>query len=74
MLAMNDQIEKVQVGETITVRNGFAKVLKENGHIKLIVDKWGKVETAAAGVKVASINLQNNVSAVEYELVKPSNK
>ena len=47
MLALNDQIDKVKVGETITVRNGLAKVLRETGRIKLIVDKWGKVETAA---------------------------
>ncbi len=74
MLAMNDQIEKVKEGATITVRNGFAKVLKDTGRIKLIVDKWGKVEIAEAGVKVSNILLSNNISGVEYELVKPNNK
>ena len=68
MLAINDQIDKVKIGEVITVRNGLAKVLKETGHIKLIVDKWGKVETAQ-GVNIGNINLSNNISAVEYELV-----
>ena len=68
MLAINDQIDKVIVGEVITVRNGLAKVLKETGRIKLIVDKWGKVETAQ-GVNIGNINLSNNISAVEYELV-----
>lgn len=72
MLAINDQIDKVKVGETITVRNGLAKVLKETGRIKLIVDKWGKVETAQ-GVSVGNINFTNNISAVEYELV-PANR
>jgi hypothetical protein len=72
MLAINDQIEKVKVGDVITVRNGLAKVLKETGRIKLIVDKWGKVETAQ-GVSVGNINLANNISAVEYELV-PANR
>ena len=72
MLAINDQIEKVKVGEIITVRNGLAKVLKETGRIKLIVDKWGKVETAQ-GVSIGNINLANNISAVEYELV-PANR
>ena len=52
MLALNDQIKVVQPGATITVRNGLAKVLKETGRIKLIVDKWGKIETAAADVKI----------------------
>ena len=31
MLAINDQIDKVKVGDIITVRNGLAKVLKETG-------------------------------------------
>ncbi len=68
MLAINDQIDKVKVGEIITVRNGLAKVLKETGRIKLIIDKWGKVETAQ-GVNIGNVNLANNLSAVEYELV-----
>lgn len=52
MLALNDQIDTVKSGTIITVRNGLAKVLKETGRIKLIVDKWGKIEAAAADVKV----------------------
>ena len=74
MLALNDQIDKVKVGETITVRNGLAKVLRETGRIKLIVDKWGKVETAAQDVKIASVDSSNNISAVEYELVRESSR
>jgi replication factor A1 len=73
MLALNDQIDKVKVGETITVRNGLAKVLRETGRIKLIVDKWGKVETAQ-DVKIASVDSSNNISAVEYELVRESSR
>ena len=73
MLAINDQIDKVKVGEIITVRNGLAKVLKETGRIKLIVDKWGKVETAQ-GVNIGNINLSNNISGVEYELVPASKR
>jgi len=72
MLAINDQIEKVRPGDTITVRNGLAKVLKETGRIKLIVDKWGKVETA--NFSVPSVNTSNNISAVEYELVPSGRK
>ena len=73
MLAINDQIDKVKIGEVITVRNGLAKVLKETGRIKLIVDKWGKVETAQ-GVNIGNINLSNNISGVEYELVPASKR
>jgi hypothetical protein len=69
-LARDEQIDKFKEGDTITVRNGHAKVLRETGRIKLIVDKWGKIEKAAVPVKEA--NLANNISAVEYELV-PAN-
>jgi hypothetical protein len=53
MLALNDQINTVKPGTIITVRNGLAKVLKETGRIKLIIDKWGKIEAAAADVSAA---------------------
>jgi hypothetical protein len=74
MLALNDQIDKVRQGDTITVRNGLAKVLRETGRIKLIVDKWGKVETASSDVKISSVDTSNNISAVEYELVRETRK
>ncbi len=74
MLALNDQIDKVRQGDTITVRNGLAKVLRETGRIKLIVDKWGKVETASSDVKIPSVDASNNISAVEYELVRETRK
>jgi hypothetical protein len=41
--------------------------MKESGRIKLIVDKWGKVE--ASKETVSKVNEANNISAVEYELV-----
>ena len=74
MLALNDQIDKVRQGDTITVRNGLAKVLRETGRIKLIIDKWGKVETASSDVKIPSVDTSNNISAVEYELVRETRK
>lgn len=69
-LARDEQIDLFKVDDSITVRNGHAKVLRETGRIKLIVDKWGKVEQAASPVK--EVNLTNNISSVEYELV-PAN-
>lgn len=71
-LAQNEQLDVVKEGATITVRNGHAKVLRDTGRIKLIVDKWGKVEAAAA--PISKVNEANNISAVEYELVAPSKK
>ena len=52
-------------GATI-VRNGHAKVLRETGRIKLIVDKWGKIENSSQKI--------DNISAVEYELVPVGDK
>lgn len=65
--ATNDQLDAVKVGATITVRNALAKVMKETGRIKLIVDKWGKVEASQS--KVSSVNHALNISSVEYVLV-----
>ena len=59
-------------GATIVIRNGHAKVLRDTGRIKLIVDKWGKIETASQ--KIDNINTANNISAVEYELVPAGRK
>ena len=71
-LAQNDQLDVVKEGATITVRNGHAKVLRDTGRIKLIVDKWGKVEPSKQAV--ASVNTGNNISLVEYELVPAGRK
>jgi replication factor A1 len=72
MLATNEQLNVVKEGATITVRNGHAKVLRETGRIKLIVDKWGKIENSSQ--KIDNINQANNISAVEYELVPAGGK
>ncbi len=71
-LASNEQLDVVKEGAVITIRNGHAKVLRETGRIKLIVDKWGKVEKSSE--KIGNVNLGNNLSAVEYELVAAGKK
>lgn len=71
-LAQNEQLDAVKEGATITVRNGHAKVLRDTGRIKLIVDKWGKVEASAT--PVGKVNEAVNISAVEYELVPAGRK
>ena len=65
--ARDEQLDVVKEGATITIRNGFARVFRETGRIKLIVDKWGKIEPSAE--RVDKVHLANNLSAVEYELV-----
>ena len=71
-LAQNEQLDVVKEGASITVRNGHAKVLRDTGKIKLIVDKWGKVENSS--VAVGKVKTENNISAVEYELVPAGRK
>ena len=70
MMAYDNQLDVVQEGKTICIRNTHANVVKE--HMRLEIDKWAKVEASA--VNIPSVNLQNNASDVEYELVnKQSN-
>lgn len=71
-LAQNEQLDVVKEGAVITIRNGHAKVLRDTGRIKLIVDKWGKVETSSASI--GKPKEENNISAVEYELVPAAKK
>ena len=65
MMAFDEQLDIVKEGEVITVRNAHANVVKE--HLRLEVDRWAKVESSSE--KIASINLSNNASDIEYELV-----
>ena len=64
MKGRDEQLDIIKEGAVITVRNCHAKVVKE--HIRLEVDKWGKVEKS--DVKIDSVNTEKNLSDVEYEL------
>ena len=64
LLAKNEQLDVIKQGATIIVRNCHANVANE--HLRLEVDKWGKIEVSSE--KIPSVNLQNNLSDVEYEL------
>ena len=64
--AKNEQLDVIKEGSVITVRNCHANVVNE--HLRLEVDRWGKVEVAS-GVKIDSVKLDNNLSDTEYELV-----
>ena len=65
MMAFDEQLNVVQEGQTICIRNAHANVVKE--HLRLEVDRWAKVEASAESIP--SVNLQNNASDIEYELV-----
>ena len=69
LMAYDDQLDIVKEGAKITIRNAHANVVKE--HLRLEIDKWAKVEASSFN-NVASVNLSNNASAVEYELVTVS--
>eukprot|EP00898_Chlorokybus_atmophyticus_P008492 jgi/Chlat1/8644/Chrsp87S08039 len=63
--ARNQQVDLMKEGATVNVRN--AKIDMFKGSMRLAVDKWGLVQPADP----ASFepNTENNLSAVEYELV-----
>lgn len=62
------QLETCTVGATIDLRNFFVQMVA--GHMRVVVDKWGKISTAAEEDVIAETKEEPNVSAVEYELVK----
>lgn len=65
----NDQIEKVKEGDVVILRN--AKIdMVNNGFMRIAIDRWGLIQIVPTEQGVDSINESNNLSAVEYELVK----
>ena len=65
MMAYDDQLNIVKEGAIVIVRNAHANVVKE--HLRLEVDRWGKVE--ASTESIGTVNLQNYASDIAYELV-----
>ncbi len=61
-----DQIEALQPGATVIVRN--AKIDMFKGFMRLAVDKWGALKTAVHPANF-QVRQDNNLSSVEYELV-----
>ena len=66
MVIRDNQLDVVKEGSVITVRNAHANVVNE--HLRLEVDRWGKVEPSTE--KIEKVNTSNNHSDVEYELVQ----
>lgn len=65
-----EQLETVKEGATIQVLNALAKV--SNSFLKLDVDKWARVVLSDGSVVIDSIKEDNDISAIEYEVVEIS--
>ncbi len=60
----DDNITKVNEGDTIRVENGYVTLFK--GNIRLNIGKYGKLEPAKEPL-TAEVNQENNVSSKAYE-------
>ena len=60
----DDNIEKVNDGDTIRVENGYVTLFK--GNMRLNIGKYGKLEPAKEPL-AAEVNTENNVSSKTYE-------
>jgi replication factor A1 len=60
----DDNIEKVNEGDTVRVENGYVTLFK--GNIRLNIGKYGKLEPAKEPLAV-EVNTENNVSSKTYE-------
>lgn len=67
-VARDSQLDVIKEGDTLGFFNAHAKVV--NGFMRLEVDKWGLIKPSEEEYKISTeINLENNQSDVEYELV-----
>ncbi len=60
----DDNIEKVNEGDSIRVENGYVTLFK--GNMRLNIGKYGKLEPAKEPL-MAEVNTENNVSSKTYE-------
>lgn len=60
----DDNITKINEGDTIRVENGYVTLFK--GNIRLNIGKYGKLEMASEPL-TAEVNTENNVSSKTYE-------
>merc|ERR1712154_687653 len=68
----NDQIGMVEEDNCLILRN--AKIdMVNNGYMRVAIDRWGLIEKVDEQQTQDEINLKNNLSEVEYELVKEPN-
>ena len=60
----DDNIEKVNDGDTVRVENGYVTLFK--GNIRLNIGKYGKLDIAKEPL-TTDVNTENNVSSKTYE-------
>ncbi len=73
LVAKDNQLDIIKEGAQITIRNAHANVVKE--HLRIEIDRWAKVEVNTDKKKhVKSVNTENNLSSIEYELVPVEGK
>lgn len=60
----DDNIEKVNEGDSVRVENGYVTLFK--GNMRLNIGKYGKLEPAKEPLTV-EVNTENNVSSKTYE-------
>lgn len=69
----NDQIALVKTGDGLILRN--AKIdMVNNGYMRVAIDRWGVIEKVTAEQVDFDINTKENLSEVEYELIKEDNQ
>lgn len=65
-----DQRSEILKGKLLTVRNGYAKIVK--GFLRLVVDKWGKLDLDVPEKSIDADAIgDQNLSLIEYELAAP---
>lgn len=60
----DDNIEKVNEGETINIKNGYVNLFR--GNMRLNVGRYGTLEVAEEAI-AGEVNTENNVSTKVYE-------
>jgi replication factor A1 len=60
----DDNIEKVNEGDTLRIENGYVTLFK--GNMRLNIGKYGKMAPAEAPLE-GEVNTENNVSSKTYE-------
>jgi len=63
----DDQKDVVAEGKVINLRNAAVRMVQS--HIRLTVDKWGKIEASDETVEDVDKSDEKNLSKTEYELV-----
>ena len=67
----NEQIDIISKGNAIILRNAKIDMIK-NGYMRVAIDRWGLIEKISdnAFIGIDEINLDNNLSGIQYELVR----